>query len=193
LSRRGGDANGINTSEARGDMLASNMRAKRAKLPIEPPKRKAGNPAWVKGGPSPNPKGRVPTGPTERTLHARAQRDILLKVKHDPLEFGVALVLRDREMLAEMNVPLKSVTTGMRLAAFNSIAPYLYRRQPQLHEIDAMLTQRQEHVLDADALKRLPVEDLDAAIALCEKIQALQSDVVDVQPNSQREEEHDDA
>lgn len=44
-------------------------------LPVEKPVRGAGNPAWVPGGPSPNPKGRPPGLPDKRLLATSAMLD----------------------------------------------------------------------------------------------------------------------
>ncbi len=85
-----------------------------------------GNPNWkkgVSGNPSGKPSGVLGKFQMERALGA-------MEDGPDPLTFMIAIMRRDEAKLREWNVPLNSITTGVRMRAGENAMPYVHRKMP---------------------------------------------------------------
>lgn len=112
---------------------------------------------WQKGMRSPNPNGR-PKGTLNRYQKfqtAMAAGDA------SPLAFLLAIVRRDTDALAALDVPLADVTTELRREAAVQCLPYCHQRLPQNMTVGTFDLNSKEGMATAAALSMLSDDDLN--------------------------------
>jgi hypothetical protein len=91
------------------------------------PKRGRGNPAWKRGGPSPNPQGRAVGIPNKFSVQ---QAQAVARSGALPLDIIMAMARRDVNALKRYGIPLKQITPRVQRWALHESLPYTSVRTP---------------------------------------------------------------
>jgi PHD/YefM family antitoxin component YafN of YafNO toxin-antitoxin module len=120
-------------------------------------------------GKSANPAGR-PKGIPDKLN--RLQATAVANSGCTPLEFSIAVMRKDVDLLRAWRVPLKDVTLRVRQHAAEAAMPYVHKKQPVAVEIEGS---NSVVFMSAETLMRLPNDELERLYATLATLAALES------------------